>query len=1248
MAELATGAVNTLLGVIRNEARRLGRVHGDVLFIQEEMESMRSFLAHLARTRREEQDEQVRTWTNQVRILANDCNNCLDVYLYRRNPDFHRPRRGLRRYLWWGWALWWLREMVARNHAAGQLRELKDRARDVGERRLRYGVKVSDAATPGHSSTPWAAGDPWAGLTAAAPSSSHSVTAAAAEEDDDDEDDDKYSEAEGGGELLASSMVAHGGIITRSDKVKDYFKDRLLGWIQSLSKASILVEEEGPRASETPSEPMPIPSIAFVVPAADVGEVPVPEDVIACEALAEAQRRFNRSVLVDIPDVHPEDYYRVPLRPKDILFYILQALKDQVQGQPQKSSWLQKWKVYFKRKEVLREIKDDIDQKVGVGEKLEGIIERIGNQLPQDKEIMKDKKKLQDGIISMNLKLDDLLCLLIILTEAVDVAEQEDQAWKKVVIRTLPRYYDNFIQHAATKLEGLVKEGTDSQVPLHYEEYKRILEEVFPRTPTGPGTSSSTSTSVEAEIKEMICKVKDMIQELQEYSKSAHTNQEMADQIQETTFQQTARKKIDEIKLKIREQLKIKKIMDRIQSQLKADDRIMIILKTHHKYGWEAIRNTLSLLGSSRCFVGAAILMTTTTKKGTRQAQEYNLHFPQLDIIELSLVGCYLDDVRQHTSKHMHRGHFEIVRNILEKCGPNEFCMNIFVEAMKANPRRNIEELRRLHNILQATPPERLPSSIARKMLKFSYNDLPKQHKSCLLYLAIFDPADSRYKIRRSTLVGRWVAEGLITTEDWSWFSSVTEADKCFDVLAKKQFVRPVDIGATGRIKSCTVYPVVHRFITKIAKKQHIVEARLSLNLARHFSIFNDVRLRGSDTIETFLKKNMHDLPQFSKLKVLDLEGCHYFANKEYLRDICSKILMLKYLSLRNTNAKQLPREINNLHELEVLDIRQTEIRASATRHVVLLKLKRLLAGDITDPFPCSTDTGTAKHFCSVDIPSFIEKMVDVEVLSNVKPRRHRDLRDIGSLCQLRKLGVVINKDRHLQSLLNTISDLSNCLQSLSITLNIPRYSTDLKDLKSPPNSLESLTIKGRTQKEKLLQFLVPVPKDSNLAKVTLSGELNKDDLKVVAKLSNLGCVRLRHATYNDSELTFDNDEFPKLKVLIVENSGITKISFAHEFPMLEKIVWSFNQDFCPYDKEYSPLSGIEKLRRLKELVLIGDIISPEVDEAFKKYSNENKFVYKKLENQDLALGNDARKGRHGVARYPSIWQVVKGQHGKN
>ncbi|RCV37203.1 hypothetical protein SETIT_8G044100v2 [Setaria italica] len=1219
MAELATGAVNTLLGVIRNEARRLGRVQGDVLFIQEEMESMRSFLVHLARTRREEHDEQVRTWMNQVRILANDCNNCLDIYLYRRNPDFHRPRRGLKRYLWWGWAFWWLREMVARHRAASQLRELKDRARDVGERRLRYGVKVSDG-TPRRSSSPGAVADAGAaaGLAEAPP---HRHMEAVTE---DDEEEEKHEGLEDGDhELVPTTDVGS----SASTKVKNYFKNRLLDWIESL------------KTSETPSKPtLPIPSITFALPNA----AEVPEDMIAREALVEAQRHF-RSVLVDIPDMHLEDYYHVPLRPKEILFYILRALRDQ-EPQDQTPALPRNWDIYLDKKDLLREIKEGMLE--FVDEEMVAIYKRIGNQMPHDKEIMKDKKKLEKDIENGKLGLDDLLWLLITLTVAV--AEQEDQAWKKTAIRTLSRRYDSIIRTAATKLKEVLSNrlknmkqasseqqprqhhqestGSKQQVELDPEEYERILEEVFPRTATSPGTGSSSS--VEAEIKEMIYTVKDMIRELQEYNKSAQNNQETGGQtqIQKPAFQEAARKKIGEIKLKIREQLKIKKIMDEIQSNLQAD-RILIILKTDQKYGWEATRKTLSLLGSSGCFAGAAILMTTT-RRSTRQAEEH-LQYPQPELIELSVVGCYLDIVRQHMSKHMHQDNLEIVRNILEDCEPHEFCMNIFAQAIKANPKKSTEELHKLHSILQNMP-KRLPSSIARKVLKFSYSDLPKQYKSCLLYLAIFPPA-SEYTIKRTTLVGRWVAEGLITTEDWSWFSSVTEAENCFDVLVNRQFVHPVEIGATGRVKSCTVYPFVHRFITKIAKKQHIVEARLSLHLARHFSIFNDVRLRGSDKIETFLKKNMHDLPQFSKLKVLDLEGCHCFANKGYLKDICSKILMLKYLSLRDTDVNQLPREINNLHELEVLDIRQTKIHASATRHVLLLKLKRLLAGHII-----RTGPGTAKDVF-VEIPGLVEKMIDMEVLSNVKPRIRRDLRDIGSLYQLRKLGVAINKDSLLQSLLDAISDLHDCLRSLSITLPIQNRApsgTELK-LKSHPKSLESLNIRGSTQKEQLLPLLVR--EDSKLTKVTLSRTLlSPDDLKVLANLQNLVCVRLQHAAYTHSELTFEH-EFVKLKVLIVDHSGITKINFNGKCPELEKIIWSLNENLCVRH----PLSGIEKLRGLKELELISDI-APEVDEEFQKYMNEKKIIYKhkKRENQDQAQGNNAREEKHGVAMCPSIWKV--------
>jgi hypothetical protein len=486
-------------------------------------------------------------------------------------------------------------------------------------------------------------------------------------------------------------------------------------------------------------------------------------------------------------------------------------------------------------------------------------------------------------------------------------------------------------------------------------------------------------------------------------------------------------------------------------------------------------------------------------------------------------------------------------------------------------------------------------------IFKFSYNDLPKEYKSCLLYLTIFPPG---HKIRRSTLIGRWVAEGLTSKEDWH--SSIHQANRCFDALSDRCLVYPADIGATGNVKSCVVGDTVHGFITTIARKQHMVETRLSHRLARHFSIFNDLQLRSSDNIDKFFL-GLSKSSRVSLLKVLDLEGCRCFAgkNQRYLKDICSKMLLLKYLSLRRTDITQLPREINNLRELEVLDIRQTEVPPHATANILLLKLKRLLAGHI--------DLNSGNFGSSGRIPHRIDKMLNMEVLSNVKAQRSHDLNDIGKLWQLRKLGVVIDdKDSHLEKLLKAISDLYECLHSLSITtvpvatprrqttselheclrslpittipVATPREGTtpELPDdigspLENKPKILQSLSIRGTTQRGHLLPLFIKGDRNK-LAKITLcSTLLSQDDLKVLAKLPMLQCVRLQHVVCTEHTLTFKKDEFICLKYLLVEGSDLTNITFEDGSACeLEKMVLSFTST--------GSISGVKLLPKLVEL----------------------------------------------------------------
>ncbi|KAL6619739.1 hypothetical protein ACP70R_034878 [Stipagrostis hirtigluma subsp. patula] len=920
MAELAAGAVSSLLVVIRNEALLLGGVRSDVQFIKEEMESMNSFLAHLARSVPPggEHDEQVRTWMNQVQLLAQDCNNCIDLYLYRGNSDVQRARGRIRRYLWW--VYWFLHKLAAQHQAAIQLRELKERARDVGERRLRYGVEVPARLAVSEQS-PRAAGR----SSSAQPFAPAAAGGYGAGDDEEDGDD----------QLMVPTVTISSLCQRRTYSDVEIFR--------VLEEAEI-EREEGDDDERQQSAPI---------------------------RLHEAQyARILRKVFPEITNSMP--------------------LQDQQQG---RSTAKQATKITLDEdqvKQMIHEAKQEI------------------------------LRELQEGKHDKNQDTGEGKC-------------------------------DN------------------------------NRETSQPRTP---------------------------------------------DQNLEESFKQV-NEKMDKIKEEFKEQLKIKWFVDKIKHHLKEKCPLFILKsdKLMDASRWEDTRNALSLL---------------------------------------------------------------------------ELSADIFTHALYAKPKKSNEDLIKLNNTLHDSP--KSFDVIAKKMFKFSYSDLPKEYKSCLLYLAIFPPG---HNIKRSTLLGRWVAEGLIFKEDWP--SSVSQANRCFDMLINRWLIYPADIGATGKVKSCAVGDIVHGFITKIARKQHIVEPRLSRHLARHFSIFNDLHLRSSEGIQNFFQR-LSKSSRVSMLKVLDLEGCHCFGgkNQRYLKEICRKMLLLKYLSLRGTDITQLPSEINHLRELEVLDIRQTKVPENATRHVLLLKLKRLLGSHI-DSSLSNSDKGTTiqanKSVSTVQIPQKIGKMANLEVLSNVKAQDSNDLKEIGTLCYLRKLGVVIdNNNSCLRKLIQAISDLHECLLSLSITVTreVTHYgglheclgslssgqegthsSEELSPeigshLKNHPNLLESLSIRGKAH-------LLPLfAKDGNnkLAKVTLSStSLNQDNLKALTKLPTLQCISLRHIAFTENMRTFEEEEFRYLKYLHVEGSNLTEIIFeGGATPDLEKMVLSFTN--------IESVSGVECLQKLEELEL--------------------------------------------------------------
>lgn len=748
---------------------------------------------------------------------------------------------------------------------------------------------------------------------------------------------------------------------------------------------------------------------------------------------------------------------------------------------------------------------------------------------------------------------------------------------------------------------------TEPPICLDLSEYEYILRKVFPasrrKQPAQVKEGNARTTLVQDETNDfeeeaIKSSVNNQAFGILGGAASGIPNKSIAAAIRET------KDNLEAIKRIIKEQMWIKEIVRKIEKQLKYEHTVIVLQdETDYISRWEEIMNALSLLARTSCLSIAVVMV----RRKSQRAKDYC--YLQGGPIEYPLVESYHKIVLQLTRELRSEDDKKkprVLLGILEKCDPDEFCMKMLAHALYANPNRSYSELLMLHEALDLLKDSMGVGATSnfKKMFKFSYNDLPKDYKSCLLYLAIFPQG---YIINRATIVGRWVTEGLIQKEDWC--TSVDHADACFSTLINRWFICAADIGAAEEVKSGVVGGQVHGIISKIARKERILDKRLSYHLAHHFSIFSGLQLGRSDSIQSFVHKLPEYSPQLPLVKVLHLEGCRFLEkNHSYLKNICNKMLLLKCLSLKGTDVTYLPREINNLHELEILDIRQTRVPVKETRNVLLLKLRRLLAGD-TDSSASSNGIGTASrkqksaYTSCVRIPYRIEKMQNLEVLSNVIASLDgNDLKDTRKLWQLRELGVVINdNDKHLFYLLQAIGDLKESLQSISITIAETRSEDHTSDkpllpkdlyirLSQPSKVLESISINGYTNKVRPLGLLAKG--SSELAKVDLGGTMLKQvSLVVLYSLPKLCCIRLRDFAYNDPMLIFNKEEFEHLKCLLIDGHNMTDINFAKGAAVaLEKIVLS--------STNIKSLRGVGQLPMLKELELKGN-------ELFDSFSEE-------------------------------------------
>lgn len=341
----------------------------------------------------------------------------------------------------------------------------------------------------------------------------------------------------------------------------------------------------------------------------------------------------------------------------------------------------------------------------------------------------------------------------------------------------------------------------------------------------------------------------------------------------------------------------------------------------------------------------------------------------------------------------------EVTNAILRKCGGLPLAI-ISIASLLASKPKIKDQWEIVQNSIGSALEE--ASTVMNKILLFSYYDLPLHLKTCLLYLSIF-PED--HKIRRETLVWKWIAEGFIVGGRGQNLEEV--GDIYFNELINRSMIQPVDIQYDGRAQACRVHDLVLDILISLSAEENFVtildghEPKFMPNKIRRLSIQYS---EPEDKVLQVSKKSldhvrsisifgcwleMLDQLDFQAMRVLDfVRRCPYAQVKNI-----GNCFQLRYLDLSHTDITIIPEEIGKLENLETLDLTSYSIEGKLPPTVgQLRKLVRL--------FVCP----------KLILPVEITNIEALQVLWTTSCNSTKFLEGLGQMTQLRRLGIKYSK----------------------------------------------------------------------------------------------------------------------------------------------------------------------------------------------------------------------------------------------
>ncbi|XP_028091830.1 disease resistance protein RPM1-like [Camellia sinensis] len=267
--------------------------------------------------------------------------------------------------------------------------------------------------------------------------------------------------------------------------------------------------------------------------------------------------------------------------------------------------------------------------------------------------------------------------------------------------------------------------------------------------------------------------------------------------------------------------------------------------------------------------------------------------------------------------------------------------------------RSRIDEWEMLYRSLGAELDGNEKLESMKKALSLSYNDLPYYLKICFLYLSIF-PEDQQIWCRG--IIQLWIAEGFVNAIEGKTIEEVAKG--YLDELFNRSLIQVAERYPDERPSHFCIHDLMHEIIVSKAREQNIVTTICKQGSRRPEKVRRLLIRSTSDNVEyskrfsqlrsLFVWGPMDSLPIASLhelfrrgsrlLNVLDLEG----NPLETVPDEDFKLIHLRYLGLRNTKVKMVPKLIGKLEKLETIDLGGTYVTELLDEILHLQRLRNL------------------------------------------------------------------------------------------------------------------------------------------------------------------------------------------------------------------------------------------------------------------------------------------------------------------